>query len=99
MRFFHVKFLNAPGSLAQKNIYNACAIFRQFSDVQNGGRSQQPNVVGDIFMIDFSRKSSVNYKRQVNTYLVLNISRCQYYLNGSVILNIEVKTFSSKEFF
>ena len=43
MRFFHLNFLNARGILAQK-IYNAHAIFRQFSDVKNGGRSQQPSV-------------------------------------------------------
>ena len=38
-------------------------------------------------------KSLMNYKRQVNTYLALNITRCWYYLNESVILNVEVKTF------
>ena len=34
----------------------------------------------------------MKYKRQVNTYLALNINRCQYCLNESVIVNIEVKT-------
>ena len=43
-------------------------------------------------MLDFPRKCLVNYKRQVNTYLALDINRCQYCLNESVILNIEVKT-------
>ena len=47
MRFFHVNFLNAKGILAQK-IYNACAISRQFSDVKNGGQSQQPSVLGQM---------------------------------------------------
>ena len=36
MRFFHVNSLNARGILAQK-IYNVQTIFRQFSDVVNGG--------------------------------------------------------------
>ena len=44
MRFFHLNFLNAQGILAQK-IYNKHAIFRQFSDVKNGVRSQQPSVL------------------------------------------------------
>ena len=46
-------------------------------------------------MIDFPcfrEKSLVYYKRQVNTYLALNINRFYCYLNKSVILNIEVKT-------
>ena len=29
-----------------------------------------------IFMLDFPQKSLVNYKRQVKTYLALNINRC-----------------------
>ena len=33
--------------LAQK-IYNACAIFREFSDVENGEQSQQPSVLGQL---------------------------------------------------
>ena len=41
--FFHRNFLNALGILAQK-IYSALTIFRQFSDVKNGGRSQQPSI-------------------------------------------------------
>ena len=47
MRFFHLNFLNARGILAQK-IYNAHAIFCQFSDVKNGVRSQQPSVFGRL---------------------------------------------------
>ena len=42
MCFFHLNFLNVRGTLAQK-IYNAHAIFLQFSEVINGGRSQQPD--------------------------------------------------------
>ena len=44
MRSFHLNFLNAQGILAQK-IYNPHAIFRQFSDVKNGGQSQQQNAL------------------------------------------------------
>ena len=47
MRFFHLNFLNAWGILAQK-IYNAHAIFRQFSDVKNGGWSQQLSVLCNV---------------------------------------------------
>ena len=43
-------------------------------------------------MVDIPWKRLVKYKRQVNTYLALNINRCQYCLNESVIVNIEVKT-------
>ena len=44
MHFFHLNFLNAPGILAQK-IYNPHAIFHQFSDVKNGGQSQQQSAL------------------------------------------------------
>ena len=47
MRFFHPNFLNARVILAQK-IYNACTIFHQFSDVKNGGQSQQPSILGQL---------------------------------------------------
>ena len=47
MHFFHLNYLNAQGILAQK-IYSARAIFHQFSDVKNGGRSQQPSVLGQL---------------------------------------------------
>ena len=47
MRFFHLNFLNVGGIFAKK-IYNACAIFRQFFDVENGGRSQQQSVLGQL---------------------------------------------------
>ena len=44
---FHLSFLNARGILAQK-IYNARTIFRQFSEIKNGGRSKQPSVLGQM---------------------------------------------------
>ena len=44
MHYFHLNFLNARGTLAQK-IYNAYAIFYQFSKVKNGGRSQQASIL------------------------------------------------------
>ena len=42
--FFHLNFLNVQGILAQK-IYDAHAIFHHFSDVKNGGQSQQPSIL------------------------------------------------------
>ena len=39
MPIFHLNFLNARGTLAQK-IYNAHAIFCQLSNVKNGVQSQ-----------------------------------------------------------
>ena len=47
MHFFHLNFLNARGILTQK-IYNARAIFRQFSDINNGGQGQQPSVLAQL---------------------------------------------------
>ena len=44
---FHLNFLNARGTLAQK-IYNARVIFRQFSEIKNGGQSKQPSVLGQM---------------------------------------------------
>ena len=44
MRFFHLNFLSAWGVLALK-IYNVHAIFCQFSDVKNGGWSQQLSIL------------------------------------------------------
>ena len=42
------------GILTQK-IYNAPAIFRQFSDVKNGGRSQQPSILCQLVTGEFQR--------------------------------------------
>ena len=42
--FFLLNFLNVQGILAQK-IYNAHITFCQFSDVINGGRSQQTSIL------------------------------------------------------
>ena len=47
MCVFHLNFLNVQGILAQK-LYDANTIFRQFSDIKNGGWSQQPSVLGQI---------------------------------------------------
>ena len=44
MRFFHLNFLNAWGIFAQK-IYNAHAIFCQFSDFKDGARSEELSVL------------------------------------------------------
>ena len=44
MRFFHLNFLNVQGILAQK-IYNAHAIFCQFSVTKDGEWSQQPSIL------------------------------------------------------
>ena len=47
MRFFHLNFLNVWDILAQ-GIYNARTMFRQFSDVKNGRRSQQSSVLSQL---------------------------------------------------
>ena len=47
MHFFHLNFLVVRGILAQKT-YNARTIFCQFSDVKNGGRSQQPSTLDQL---------------------------------------------------
>ena len=45
--FFHQNFLNAQVILAQK-LYYAHTTFCQFSEVKNGGRSQQPSVFSQL---------------------------------------------------
>ena len=47
MHFFDINFLNIQGILAQK-IYNAHTIFRQFSNIKNERRSQQPSALGQL---------------------------------------------------
>ena len=42
--FFHLHFLNT-GDILARNIYNGHTIFRQFSDVKNGGLYQKPSVL------------------------------------------------------
>ena len=42
--FFHLDFHEVR--VLARRIYNACAIFRQSSDVKSGERSQQPSVFG-----------------------------------------------------
>ena len=46
MRFFHLDFREVD--VLARRIYNACAIFRQSTDVKSGGRSQQPSVFGRL---------------------------------------------------
>ena len=45
--FFSPKFLNVRGILAQKN-YNACTIFRQFSDFKYGGGGNPNNQASSV---------------------------------------------------
>ena len=47
MRFFHLNFLNARGILVQ-GVYNAYTMFHQFSEIKNGGRSQQTSVLSQL---------------------------------------------------
>ena len=47
MHFFHQRFLKVQGILATK-IQDVGAIFRQFSDIRNGGQSQQPSILGQL---------------------------------------------------
>ena len=54
MRLSYLNFLNARGILAQ-NIYNMDAIFRQFSDVENERRSQQPSVLCQLVTSESQR--------------------------------------------
>ena len=45
--FFSPKFSKCARYFSPK-IYDARAIFRQFSDVKNGGRYQHPSVLGQL---------------------------------------------------
>ena len=45
--FFHLNFLNAQGILAQKCIMHVL-FFCQFSDVKDGGQSQQLSVLSQL---------------------------------------------------
>ena len=62
MRFFHLNFLNTRGFLAQK-LYVVHAIFRHFSDVKNGGRSQQSSVLGQLVTGELQR-TGINYPKE-----------------------------------
>ena len=62
MRFFHLNFPNAQGILAQR-IYNVCTIFHQFSDVKNGGRSQQPSAL-DQLVTDESHRTRISCPKE-----------------------------------
>ena len=63
--FFHLNFL-----IAQK-IYNAHAIFRQFSDVKNGGRSQQPSVLCQLVTGE-SQRTGISCLKESLSYLLIN---------------------------
>ena len=45
--FFQLNFLNVQGIFSQKK-YIVIAIFRQFSDVKNGGQFQQPYILAQL---------------------------------------------------
>ena len=47
MRFFDLNLPNVQGILAEK-ICNVHTIFRQFSNIKNEGRSQQPSALGQL---------------------------------------------------
>ena len=52
--FFQPNFLIVQGILVQK-IYNAHAIFCQFSNIKNGGQSKQPSVLGQLVTGELQR--------------------------------------------
>ena len=57
MHFLHLNFLNVQGILAQ-NMYNVCVcVFRQFSNVKSGRRSQQPSVFSQLVTSEPQRTS------------------------------------------
>ena len=54
MLFFYMNLLNMQVVLSQK-IYNAQVIVRQFFDVKNGVRSQQPSVLCQLVTSESQR--------------------------------------------
>ena len=70
MRFFHLNFLNAQDILAQK-IYNAHAIFRQFSDVNNAVRSLQPSVLCQLVTSE-CRRTGISCPKKYQSFLLTN---------------------------
>ena len=60
--FFSPKFFKCAKYLAQK-IYNAHAIFRQFSDVINGGQSQQPSALCEL-ITDESQHTGISCPKE-----------------------------------
>ena len=70
MHFFHLTFLNAQGILAQK-IYNAHAIFCQFSDFKNWGRSQQPSVLGQLITGE-PQRIGISHPKESKSHLPMN---------------------------
>ena len=70
MRFFDLHFLNAQGILAQ-NTYNAHTIFRQFSNIKNEGRSQQPSAV-DQLVTGEPKPTRMSCPKESLSYLLIN---------------------------
>ena len=70
MRFFDLHFLNAQGILAQ-NTYNAHTIFRQFSNIKNEGRSQQPSAVGQLVTGE-PKPTRMSCPKESLSYLLIN---------------------------
>ena len=70
MHFFQLKYLNVRGILAQK-FYNSHTIFLQFSDVKNGGRSQQPSILCQL-VTDKSQGIGISCSKESYSYLLMN---------------------------
>ena len=67
MGFFHLNFLNARGILAQ-GIYYGSTIFRQFSDVKSGVRSQQPSILGRLVTVE-PQRTGISRPKESQSYL------------------------------
>ena len=63
MHFFHL------GILAQ-GIYNAHTMFHQFSDITNGGKSQQPSVLSQLVTSE-SQHPGLSCPKESQSYLPL----------------------------
>ena len=70
MGFFQLNFLNAVGSLVQK-IHNARAIFLQFSDIKNGGRSKQSSVDSQLVTGE-PQRTGISRPKESQSYLPIN---------------------------
>ena len=70
MRFFDLNLLNAQGILAEK-ICNVHTIFRQFSNIKNEGRSQQPSAVGQLVTGE-PKPTRMSCPKESLSYLLIN---------------------------
>ena len=70
MHFFDLNFLNVQGILAQK-IYNAHAIFREFSSIKNGGRSQQLSAL-DQLVTGEPQPTRISCLKESWSYILIN---------------------------